>query len=85
MGPRADLDGRGKFSSPLGFAPRTVQPVATELSRPLFYRFKSIKQITKQFHSVDPSTLCTFLPYAHAVDKYMITLSYSIHSATCFG
>jgi hypothetical protein len=28
VGPRADLDGLGKFRPPPGFAPRTVQPVA---------------------------------------------------------
>ena len=38
VGPRAGLDGWGKISSPPGFDPRTVQPVAsryTELPRPM--------------------------------------------------
>jgi len=29
VGPRAGLDGRGKPHPPLGFDPRTVQPVAS--------------------------------------------------------
>ena len=37
MGPRADLDKRGKSHHPLGFDPRTVQPVVsryTDLRNP---------------------------------------------------
>jgi len=40
VGPRAGLDGRGKSRPPLGFDPRTVQPVAsryTDLAIPAPY------------------------------------------------
>jgi hypothetical protein len=81
-----------KISSPTGFAPRTVQPVGTELSRPMLCRVNNIKHIIQKCYTIfaqkTPARCAHYLTsvqYAQTAYKHTIILSYSVYSATCFG
>jgi len=89
VGPRAGLDGYGKYRPPPGFDPRTVQPVASrctdwaiaahtflmDVNKITFYRVK--KSLTMSEHCVaECSTGCL----VHVFSKYS---EYQVLSKSC--
>jgi hypothetical protein len=56
VGPRADLDGRGKSRPPSVFDPPTVQPVAYSL-----YRLRWPAPLTFSNFELNPCNISTFL------------------------